>query len=189
MKKILFHTLVELSKALNKEGILWAVGASVVLNHYGLIDKPNDIDILVHIKDIEKVDMILKRLGRKKLRKKTDTYATKYFYEYVMEDVDIDVMAGFIIKHNNGEYQYCFDDKSITAIKNIQGECIPLTSLEDWYVIYQLIPGREYKVGIIENYLLKNGLNNINLVNRALEGNLPEEVRSRTEKLLYNIDK
>jgi hypothetical protein len=38
---------------------VWGVGASILLNYYGLIDKPNDIDILVDLKDIEKADIIL----------------------------------------------------------------------------------------------------------------------------------
>lgn len=189
MKKILFHTLAKIAKELNKEKILWAVGASLVLNNYGLIDNPNDIDILVDIKDIEKIDKILQTLGIKKSREKTDTYSTKYFYEYVIDGVDIDVMGGFIIKHVNGQYEYCFDNESITVIKNIDEIDIPLTSLEDWYIIYQLIPGREYKVNIIEKYLLKNGLNNINLLNRALDKNLTEEVRIRTKKLLCDVRK
>lgn len=41
------------------------MGASLLLNHYGLVDKPNDIDILVDLKDIEKADEVLKSLGQK----------------------------------------------------------------------------------------------------------------------------
>ena len=44
-------------------------------------------------------------------------------------------------------FKYTFDQSSISEIKIINGVNIPLTSLEDWYVIYQLIPNREIKVG------------------------------------------
>ena len=52
-----FDTLSYIGERLNEERIMWGVGASILLNHYGLVDKPNDIDILVDLKDIEKTDI------------------------------------------------------------------------------------------------------------------------------------
>jgi hypothetical protein len=181
---MIFDTLSYIAKELNAQGVLWGIGASIVLHHYSLVDSPNDIDILVDIKDIQNVDMILENLGIKKLTEKIDTYSTRYFYEYVINAIDVDVMAGFTLNHSNGEYIYSFDHKSITSVTNMNGIDIPLTSLEDWYVIYQLIPGRENKVKIIEDYLLENGLKSPNLLNRALTKVLPEEVRFRIQNLL-----
>lgn len=181
---MLFSTLKVIGEKLNKEGVLWAVGASIMLNHYGLVDGPKDIDILVDIKDIEKADRILKGIGEKKTWERVASYSTKYFYEYVINGVDIDVMAGLIINHSNSKYQYTFDASSISDIKNIDGVDIPLTSLEDWYVIYQLIEGRENKVRMIENYLLEHGIKKPELLKRALTKDLPYNVRNRVEKLL-----
>ena len=79
----MFDTLSYIGKKLNEEKIVWGVGASILLNHHRLIDKPNDIDILVDLKDIEKADKTLKSIGEKKVWEKTDTYSTQYFYEYV----------------------------------------------------------------------------------------------------------
>ncbi|MBY6897199.1 hypothetical protein [Clostridium botulinum] len=56
--------------------------------------------------------------------------------------------------------------------------------MEDWYVIYQLIPNREAKVKVIESYLLLNGINNSFLLERVLKGNLPIEVREKIKKIL-----
>ncbi|EPS50014.1 TPA: hypothetical protein PL619_000635 [Clostridium botulinum] len=56
--------------------------------------------------------------------------------------------------------------------------------MEDWYVIYQLIPNREAKVKAIESYLLLNGINNSFLLERTLKGNLPIEVREKIKKIL-----
>lgn len=182
--KMIFDTLSYIATELNAQGVLWGIGASIVLYHYSLVDSPNDIDILVDIKDIQKADTILKNLGVKKTSEKTEAYSTRYFYEYVINTIDVDVMAGFMVNHSNGEYRYSFDHKSITNIKSINGVEVPLTSLEDWYVIYQLIPGRENKVKLIENYLLENGLENPTLLNRALSKKLPIEVRARIQNLL-----
>ena len=180
----MFNTLRYIGKKLNEEGIVWGVGASILLNHYGLIDKPNDIDILVDLKDIEKADKVLKSIGERIVWEKTDTYSTKYFYEYIVNGVDVDVMAGLSINYDNGTFKYIFDQSSISEIKIINGVDIPLTSLEDWYVIYQLIPNREVKVGMIENYLLSNGIKKPNLLERTLKGSIPNEVRNNIQRLL-----
>lgn len=179
-----FNTLSYIGEKLNEERIEWGVGASILLNHYGLIDKPNDIDILVSIKDIEKADKILKSIGEKKIWEKTETYSTKYFYEYIVNGVDVDVMAGLSINYNNGIFKYLFNQSSISEIKIINGVNIPLTSLEDWYIIYQLIPKREIKVTMIENYLLLNGVKMPTLLERALRGDLPKKVRDKIEGIL-----
>jgi len=180
----MFDTLSYIGKKLNEESIVWGIGASILLNNYGLIDKPNDIDILVDIKNIEKLDLILREIGEKKTREKTDTYSTTYFYEYVVDGFDVDVMAGLKINHADGIYKYDFDKNSITDIKKINEVNIPLTSLEDWYVIYQLIPNREKKVNMIEKYLLTNGVENPAFLEKALRKELPKLVRDKIEGIL-----
>jgi len=177
----MFDTLSYLGEKLNSAGILWAVGASIVLNQYGLVEKPNDIDILVDIDDIKKADEILKGLGMKKPIEEGESsiYSTKYFYEYVVNGIDVDIMAGFAINFNEDAYEFSFDKKAITAVKKINGVDIPLTSLEDWYVLYQLMQNREKKVNIIEKYLSSNGIKETHLINRALSKKLPNKVRER----------
>ena len=180
----MLDTLSYIGKKLNKEKILWGVGASMLLNHYGIIDKPNDIDILVSLNDIEKVDIILKSFGEKKVWEKEAAYSTKYFYEYKINGIDFDIMAGLTINHNEGIYRHIFDENSIFEIVRINGISIPLTSLEDWYVIYQLIPNREIKVGLIESYFMTNGINRADLLARSLEGCLPSRVRDNIKRIL-----
>lgn len=180
----MFNTLSYIGEKLNEEKVVWGVGASILLNHFGLIDKPNDIDILVDLNDIDKADIILKSIGEKKVWEKTDAYSTKYFYEYVINGFDVDVMAGLSINYSNGIYRYIFDHSSISQDTKINGVHIPLTSLEDWYIIYQLIPNREKKVKMIEDYLLLNGMKNPNLLERALSGDLPDEVKDSIERML-----
>lgn len=184
----MLNTLSYIGERLNNEKILWGVGASILLNHHGLVENPKDIDILVDIKDIEKLDLILKSIGTKKSREKTDTYSTEYFYEYVVNGFDVDVMAGLQINHSLGVFEYTFDESSISEFKKINRIDIPLTSLEDWYIIYQLIPGRDYKVKIIQDYLIQKGIKKPHLLERALRGNLPGEVRERVKELMENFN-
>lgn len=182
--KQMINTLCYIGEKLNNSDILWGVGGSILLNQFGLIEKPNDIDIFVDIKDIEKSDVILKSIGEKKKQEKDNTYSTKYFYEYIVNGIDIDVMAGFSVNHKSGAFQYIFDHDSISEIKLINGIAIPFTSLEDWYVIYQLIPNREFKVNMIQEYLLSNKINKPFLLERALKGNLPIEVKKKIENII-----
>lgn len=180
----MINTLSQIAEKLNKEGIVWGVGASLLLNHYGLIDHPNDIDILVSVADIQKADKVLSIMGEKKIRDKVDTYSTRYFYEYTINEFDVDVMAGLRINYDKGVFEYIFDKKSVVNTKEVGEISIPLTSLEDWYIIYQIIPGRESKVKIIESYLLSKGVKNPKLFERALESNIPNKVRKSIQGIL-----
>jgi len=182
--KVLFQTLSCIGEKLNKENILWGVGASILLNHYDMVNNPKDIDILVALEDIHKADEILKSLGHKKVRELNDSYSTEYFNEYVINGIDIDVMSGLTLNHEEGKYTQIFDRASIVDEMDVDDVKIPLTSLEDWYIIYQLIPGREHKVSLIENYLLQKGVKNPMLLQRALKCPLPLMVKYRSEKLL-----
>ncbi|KPU45859.1 hypothetical protein OXPF_03270 [Oxobacter pfennigii] len=181
---MIFKVLSLIGEKLNDNEITWGVGASILLNQFGLVDKPNDIDIFVDIKNIEKANEILKSIGERKEWERTTTYSTKYFYEYIIDEIDVDVMAGFTVNHNHGVFEYIFDHNSISEFKIINEVDIPFTSLEDWYVIYQLIPNRQPKVEMIEKYLLSNGVKKPILLKRALEGCLSVEVRERVKKML-----
>ena len=180
----MFKTLSYIGEKLNDSNILWAVGASMMLNQFGLINNPNDIDIFVDIKDINRADEILQSIGKKKKTEKNSVYSTEFFYKYLINGIGIDVMAGFAINHSRGVYEFIFDTKSISKIETINEIDIPFTSLEDWYIIYQLIPNREFKVNLIEKYLTLNGIENPDLFKRALRGNLPLEIRSKIENVL-----
>ena len=186
---MLLNTLSYIGEKLNNNNINWAVGGSILLNHYNLINVIHDIDLLIDCKDIEKADMILSNLGFKKTKDKNSNYSTKYFYEYIIKNVDVDVMAGFTINHSLGKYEYILDLKAITNFKYINNVKIPLTALEDWYILYQLIPGREYKVNLIEKYLINNGSKNYFLLKRALNKSLPDNIKNKAMNLLNKIEK
>ncbi len=65
------NVLLKIAESFNKANITWGVGASVMLTFYGLVDRPNDIDISVAMKDIDCANEILIKMGdRKELKKK-----------------------------------------------------------------------------------------------------------------------
>ena len=180
----MINTLSLIGEKLNQANILWAVGGSLMLSQYGLEPNPGDIDILVAIQDAEKADIILEALGKKKQNESAGVYESKFFYQYRISGVDVDVMAGFAIRHSEGIFQYPFDQKSVTEIKLINDIPIPFSSLEDWFVLYEIMPARESKADAISAYLRRFGLHHRELLLRALEGNLPKEVQYSINNLL-----
>jgi len=146
-------TLQIIAKDLNWENIVWGLGASMLLNQYGLEDAPRDIDLLIDIKDHIRANQLFLKWGEQKEVEESPIYATEDFNRYVVKGVRIDVMAGFQIRHQNGVYRYPFDNRSITRVKSLEGIKIPLTALEDWYILYQLLPNRNEKVARIERHL------------------------------------
>jgi hypothetical protein len=168
----------------NIRKITWGVGGSLLLNFHKLIDNPNDIDILVDERDASNLNEIIKPLGENKETIRTNPFRTTYFTKYRINNIDIDIMGGFGIQHNEGVYKLLFREDSVVAHKKINGIEIPLCALEDWYVLYNLIPNKQEKVAIIEQYLKSNGIKHSKLLERALKEPLPIEVRERVIKLL-----
>ncbi|NDW09417.1 hypothetical protein D0T56_07060 [Dysgonomonas sp. 520] len=178
--------LAQFGQVLNGAGLLWGVGASAMLYRYGLVDLPNDIDIIVAEKDIEKADEILSSFGRKRLEyEDSDVYLTEYFYEYELPGLDVDLISGYKIVLPNGAYSYLFDEQSISVKWEVNGVMIPYSAIEEWYVLYQLMPNREQKVRLIETYFEKNGISYPDLLKRMLlQDCVPPDIVARTMKLL-----
>lgn len=185
-KKYSLALLAQLGDQLNCANVLWGVGASAMLHQYGLGGMPNDIDIIVAEKDINKADKILSQLGCRQIVEKSAIYATEHFYEYSLPEIDIDLISGYkIILPNGATYSYLFDDKSVSVHNKINEVCIPFTSLEDWYVLYQLMPNREHKVLLIESYFLEKGMQCPDLLKRMIEQpDTPPSVIYRVHSLL-----
>lgn len=61
---------------------------------------------------------------------------------------------------------------------------IPLTSLEDWFVLYSIMPGREDKIVLLEEYFDLYGITNPDLLLNALKRKIPERIKNRIDQLL-----
>lgn len=101
-----------------------------------------------------------------------------------MDGTDLDVMSGFRIKHSNGVYEFPMDEQSVVKNEVIDGIRIPYTSLEDWLVAYMIMIKRESKVKMITDYFGEAGVGHPKLLERALEQDLPEEIRKEINKYL-----
>ncbi len=185
-----YGSITYIAEELNRNNITWAVGASLMLHFHGLVASPSDMDIIVDEKDIEETKAVLSNIGelvQDGSKENNHIYLTRHFYKYQVKNVKMDVMSGFKLKHSEGIYEFQLDSHSIVSYKEINGIKIPLTSLEDWYVLYQLMQGREAKVKMIEHYLTKLGLEQRSLLERALGKEIPDLIRERIVKLLSSL--
>lgn len=182
------ENLSALAAKLNALNIVWAAGASSVLYEHGLVGVVNDLDVLVQMEDVQRLDQYLAPFAVGAPEKEHPKYKTAFFREYRMNNVDIDVIAGFAIAHDAGIYHYRFDREAIDRVAVLNGVGVPIAAIEDWYVLYQLMEGKETKVDLIEDHFQANGIEAPYRLVAALEQPLPEVVRKRILKLLDNPD-
>lgn len=142
--------LSKIAKELNDNNITWAIGASLLLYIKGISSEFHDIDIMVAESDVQELKNILLPLGELQPKNPNIQYKTKQFLEFKVEDVDIDVMAGFVIVNNGNSFYFPLDKNDIMDYTEINGVKIPLQSLMEWRNYYELM-GRNEKVKMIDD--------------------------------------
>ena len=180
----MLSTLGLIAEKLNEKGIVWAVGGSVMLSYYGLAPNPHDIDILIGEDCAAQAAAVMKAIGKERPPAQSRTFVTRHYHQYTVSSFAVDVMSGMAIWHDDGLFCYIFDKKSVTGCMAVSGVDVPLASLEDWYVLYQLMPGRDAKVNLIEGYLKSDGIRRPELLKRMLAQNLPQRVMENIKRLL-----
>jgi hypothetical protein len=144
------RVLLKITAEFKKNNICWAVGGSLLLFFKGVTDFYNDIDIIVDEVDIKKADKVLKKLATKNMIVQKAEFATDYFYNYIIDNVSLDVMSNFKILYNKNTYLFQFDKDYEIEYKLVNNILIPLTMVEDWLELYTLM-NRENKVNMINN--------------------------------------
>lgn len=144
--------LSTIAKELNQKSITWAVGASLLLYFKEITTEFYDIDIMVAEEDVKALKEIMLSFGDMQPPNPHSKYKTKYFLEFIIEDIEIDVMAGFTIVNEEREYYFPLKKDSIYDYTEVNGIKIPLQSLLEWHNFYKLM-GREEKVAMIEKYI------------------------------------
>ncbi|MEC9488954.1 MAG: hypothetical protein UMV23_05690 [Halanaerobium sp.] len=169
-------------------GLLWGVGGSLLLYFHGLLREPNDIDILISEENAKEGQHILHTLGKRQETAPTILFCTRYFSTYKIAGVKVDLMGGFAIKHQAGVYHINFTPESRAGYYQLASKPIPCCRLEDWFVIYQLIPGKRDKARLIAEYFKLRGLANPSALHKALQRPLPPGVALEVEELLNSIN-
>lgn len=142
--------------AFNQAGITWSLGGSMLLYFKGITTEFSDIDIMVMTEEIELVKSVMALLkGELQPPNPNAQYKTKVFLEYVISEVDVDLMAGFRILNDGILYDCSLEPSQIVEWIDLDGEKIPLQSVELWCQYYELM-GRDHKVQRIKKALLSN---------------------------------
>jgi hypothetical protein len=141
--------LKKIGAALNREDISWAVGASLMLYFNHKTDDFHDIDLMVSEDDAEKCRQILLKMGTMLPPHPKRKYPTKQFMEFVIDSVDIDVMAGFAIADGEKVHDCSFHPDQIGAFIDLEGVSIPIQKMSLWRQYYQWM-GRNAKVQMID---------------------------------------
>ena len=154
-KETKIKVLIELARVLNDAKISWAIGGSLMLYFKGITNHFKDIDIMVIEEDVHKLKELLLTFGILTSANPNDKYKTKYFLEFIIDGVEIDVMAGFSIVNDGKEYDCSLKKNQIHENYVIEGVNIPMQSPNLWRKYYCLMD-RKDKVDLIDQYYVKN---------------------------------
>ena len=147
--------LKEIAQRFNTTGITWALGASMLLYFKGITSTFHDIDLMIADENVEAVREILSEMGELQPPNPNPQYKTKAFMEFVINSIDVDVMAGFSIVKDGKTYDCSLDKAQIVEWLTLGNTEIPLQSPLLWCKYYKLM-GRKEKVDMIESALLND---------------------------------
>lgn len=165
------QALQKIARIFNENHISWGLGASSMLYFHGLVAQPRDIDLMVDEVDAEKAIALLAPFASEM---QTDDgkgkYATRHFYEMVIDGQAVDVIGGYRILR--GEWIYDFPTLKDLTLNTVElgGVEVPLTHLEDWYVAYLIMGDPKMRAPMIESYIEnKSGFDNKVQILNAVE--------------------
>lgn len=149
--------LVKIAKEFNTVNITWSLGASMLLFFKGITSEFHDIDIMITNEEADLAKEILLSLGGEiQPPNPNGKYKTKTFLEFIINGVDVDIMAGFAIVNKDILYDCSLQSNQIVEYLILNGEKIPLQSVQLWCTYYQLME-RKSKVQLIKNADKVNG--------------------------------
>ena len=146
-KKI--EVLKQIAHRFNEAHIMWALGASMLLYFKGITEVFQDIDLMVANDDVERVRIILSEMGEIQPPNPNPKYRTKTFMEFIINSIDVDVMAGFSIISDGKIFDCSLQEEQIVEKMPLGTELIPLQSPLLWREYYRLM-GRTEKVKMIK---------------------------------------
>lgn len=157
MNHSMIKTIERVGKALNESKIRWAIGGSVLLHMNGFSVEPNDLDIIYDTRDSKLALEVFASLGVKHVSDPIRHYQTGAFTEIVVDATEVDFMAGLKIIKDGKSYHYPFDESTPIDRHAIGNVTVPFMALEDWFVLYFLMPEKLWKASLIAEQFKKTG--------------------------------
>jgi putative adenylate-forming enzyme len=207
-RQALDHALVRIARAFAEDGIAWGLCSSMLLAMRGLPIEPHDLDLLVSEDGFADACHALTRNGGTLAPVRMEPhpiYGTRCFAEYEVDGVEVDVMAGLSVFGPCGEYRYDLAEGTLDRFVSVEeplgagttegaAVSIPLTFLGDWFVLYQLIPGRAARTDALEAFFRGEppvGVDRSRELDRlraTLLGPLPEDIALRVAELARALE-
>jgi len=181
------NVIINITREFRKADIHWGIAGSKLLNFYGITETVNDLDLIVTIEDVDSALLILDKMGTRIEIPNKSEYFTESFTRYLIDGIELDMMANFKIKHEAGIYDFQFDRTTKVQTFQLEEELIPLTSLEEWYIAYLLMKNRDSKAQIIEEYFLKEKKVDLGLLMNRMHQGIPVEVLLRINRLVIEV--
>lgn len=178
--------LSKTARALREAGVRWALGASAMLYFNGLVETYHDFDLLIAKGDMPATQAVFTALGAKALPPAPvgGDYATAEFRQYTLGGMGFDLLCGFAVRRDHKAYPYPFDETRVAGYAQALTERVPLAPLADWWVLYQLMRGREEKAALLERYLRAHPDGESRaLLGQWLRRRLPSDIRERVMQL------
>ncbi len=142
--------LCHMAHTLNEKNITWNLGSSGMLFLRGIVKDFNDLDIMVANEDINQAIHIFDAMGKRCSSQSTDRYKTRYFYEYTIRDVDVDLMAELTIMAKDESHMFSIHRGETFDWTMLGHEKIYLSSTKEWLNFYRQM-NRKDKVAILES--------------------------------------
>lgn len=148
--------LKKIALQFEKAHITWALGGSMMLYFKGIVPVFQDIDLMVADADAQTAQSILCSMGQMQPQNPSPKFRSKAFMEFVIDSVDVDVIAGFAIVSGDSVVDCSLQKEQIVERMPLGEACIPLQSPALWCRYYRLMDRTE-KAQMIEQALSDSG--------------------------------
>lgn len=184
-RKVALFTLFD---ELRKADVRWGLACSTNLFIRGIVDEFHDLDLIVDIKSIPKVEEIMKEQGAILKETGGNGYCESDMYmHFQFGRVDVDVISGFRVVTFGTHFEYYFNPEELQFIE-LENKNIPLISMEALYLLYSMMEGwqarRRFKRVLIEEYLLTEKVEFPQILESALGANLPSWIKRNIAGIL-----
>ena len=172
--------LGKIAHALNNEKIVWGVGGTALLFLQGLLPVPERLELLAEPAGFPSAVKALGKLGVVETRPggPHGALSATHHYTCTLGGASVSLFADMAVQRKEAAFRYPFAADRITGYIRLGDTAVPVTPLEDWYVLYLLLPGRARLAVQISRCLRANTL----LADRTrfnpwLANRLPGDVR------------
>ena len=179
--------LVKACRALEKAEVTYALGASFMLWTLGAVEDFHDFDVVAISSDAKKADKALSECGLRHERESSADFASGFFCEYAIDGGDFDLMADFTTLRSGSRYLYPFSKEKIGSFYSAGDLMVPVCRPEEWYVIYQMMPGREHRVLQLEK-MFRGGKADASQLRGFASLSLPKEITARIGALSAELE-